>query len=106
MNIPKRTVSKIVRENQTKPEFAKLCAETRTDFSQRAGKIIDLALTRLENDINDPDKIIPVNHLTTVIGTLFDKRALAQGQPTQNVGIIGDDDIAKLAEIAGYEKRK
>lgn len=46
-----------------------------------------------------------VKAITTAIGTLFDKKALADGQPTNRVDIIGDDKIAKLAELAGYEKR-
>lgn len=46
-----------------------------------------------------------VKALTTAVGTLYDKRALAQGTPTENVKIIGGEKLDKLAELAGYEKR-
>ena len=46
-----------------------------------------------------------VKAITTAIGTLFDKKALADGQPTTRVDVIGDDMLAKLAELAGYERK-
>lgn len=47
-----------------------------------------------------------IKAITTAVGTLFDKKALADGQPTDRVDIIGEDKIAKLAELAGYAKQK
>lgn len=43
--------------------------------------------------------------LTTAIGTLYDKRALSQGELTQNVGFATNFDIDKLAEISGFAKK-
>ncbi len=47
-----------------------------------------------------------IKAITTAIGTLYDKRALAQGNATQNINVIGDDKLAKLAELAGYERKQ
>lgn len=87
LNIAESTVRKIVKENKDKPEFTKLCEEKRADFSEKADIIINKALSRLERDISNEDKDIPVNHLTTVIGTLFDKKALIDGNATEKVSI-------------------
>ncbi len=87
LKMPQRTVEKIVKDNKDKEEFAKLCDEKRSDFAKSADRIIFKALQRLEKDIDDEEKQIPVNHLTTVIGTLFDKKALAEGNATENVKV-------------------
>ena len=87
LNIAESTVRKIVNDNKDMSEFAKVCEEKREEFSAAASRIIGIALERLENDILDPEKNIPVNHLTTVIGTLYDKKALADGKTTDNVSI-------------------
>ena len=48
-----------------------------------------------------------VKAITTAIGTLYDKRALSDGNPTSSVQIMGDGvKIDKLAEIAGYERKQ
>ena len=84
LNIPVKTVEDIVKKHIDKPEFAKLRRDKRDEFADKATKIINSALERLENTIDDYENNIPVNHLTTVIGTLFDKRALTQGEATEN----------------------
>ena len=87
LGLPVSTVKKIVDENISDEKFAKLCNEKEQEFSRKASRIIDKALKRLEKDIDNEEKDIPVNHLTTVIGTLFDKKALADGNATENVSI-------------------
>lgn len=47
-----------------------------------------------------------IRAITTAIGTLYDKKALADGKPTGRTEFIGDDRLGKLAEIAGYERRR
>lgn len=44
--------------------------------------------------------------ITTAIGTLYDKKALADGKPTERTEIIGGEKLSKLAELAGYAKRE
>lgn len=87
LGIAESTARKIVKENRDKSEFAKLCEEKRVNFSEKADRVIDKAMKRLEREIDDENKDIPVNHLTTVIGTLYDKKALADGTATENVAV-------------------
>ncbi len=47
-----------------------------------------------------------IKAVTTAIGTLFDKKALSDGQPTERTEIIGGDRLSKLAELAGYERKQ
>jgi hypothetical protein len=43
--------------------------------------------------------------ITTAIGTLYDKRALARGETTQNIDFATNFDLNKLIDIAGYAKK-
>ena len=99
LGVPATTVTDIVARYKDEPEFAKLREEKRADFSAKASRIIDKALNRLEKDIDDEFKNIPVNHLTTVVGVLTEKKLLAEGKPTDNVEVSiklpeGIDDYA------------
>lgn len=87
LNLPVTTVKNIVDANKGKPEFVKLQNEKKKEFSKMAGRIIQKAAARLESELDNSEKDIPVNHLTTVIGTLYDKKALADGATTENVEI-------------------
>ena len=106
LGVAESTVRKIVKANRDKSEFAKLCEEKKETFSKKAEKIIDKALNRLERDIDNKDKDIPVNHLTIVIGTLTDKKLLLEGKPTARTELVGGDKLSKLAELAGYERKQ
>ena len=80
-------------------ELDELRTEKKKEFIEVASDIIRSAMERLAADIEDPEKDIPVNHLTTVIGTLYDKRALARGESTENTSVTfklpeGIDDYA------------
>ena len=86
-NMAESTVRKIVDDNKDKPEFKELCEEKREEFSKMASRLIEKAARRLEMTLDDEGKDIPANHLTTVIGTLYDKKALADGNATNNVSV-------------------
>ena len=88
LNMPQSTVCNIVNKNKDKEEFVKLGNEKREEFTQKATEIIDIALKRLKTTIEDKEIDIPVNQLTTAIGTLYDKRALARGESTENTAIV------------------
>jgi len=83
LDMAESTVRKIIDDNKDKEEFAKLCEKKTDEFVKKADSIIYKALNRLEKEL-DSDEKIPVNNLSTVIGTLYDKRALAKGDPTSN----------------------
>ncbi len=104
LNLPDRTVRDIIDKNKDSEYFAKLRKEKRSEFSEKASRIIDKALNRLERTIDDEEQNIPINHLSTVIGTLYDKRALSEGKPTENVKLSGID-MDKLAGLAGFVKK-
>lgn len=84
LNVPVGTVEDIYKRNIKKEEFAKLRKEKTEEFADKASIIIDKALKRLEEALDDKEEKIPVNNLSTVIGTLYDKRALAKGESTIN----------------------
>ena len=88
LGVPEATVRKIVDENKDKAEFAKICEKKKEEFADKASRIIDKALARLEEAIENKDEYIPVNQLTTAIGTLYDKRALAKGESTCNTKVV------------------
>lgn len=105
LNMPYSTVKDIVDSNIDKAEFKKLREEKESEFSEKASRIIDLLLERVENEVLDDEKEIPLNHLTTALGTLYDKRALSRGEMTQNLGFATNLSLDKLAEISGFAKK-
>jgi hypothetical protein len=46
-----------------------------------------------------------IKDLTTAIATLYDKRALNQGDSTQNIDFATNFNLDKIIDIAGYTKR-
>lgn len=100
LNMPFSTVKKIVEDNKDKAEFAKVCEQKREEFSDKASVIIDLLLNRLTKEVADEEKDIPINHLTIALGTLYDKRALAKGESTENTKITFElpPEVDKYAE--------
>ena len=106
LGLPESTVRKIVEDNKETDEFKKLCEQKQEEFSEKASVIIDMLLNRITETVADDEKDIPLHHLTTAIGTLYDKRALSRGEMTQNVGFATNLSIDKLAEISGYTKKE
>lgn len=100
LNIPITTVEKIYKDNKDKDEFVKLCNEKKDEFTEKATRLIDKALNRLEKALDDNEEKIPVNNLTTVIGTLYDKRNLAEGKATVNtdINIKMDKKVEELSQ--------
>ena len=105
LGMAESTIRKIVSDNKDREEFAELCDKKKEEFAEKTSRIIDKALARLEEAIENKEEYIPVNQLTTAIGTLYDKRALAKGEMTQNINFATNPEtIGKLLEIAGYSK--
>ena len=84
------SVEKIVKDNKDKDEYVKLCKDKRDTFAEKATQIIDILLERIIKEATDEEKDIPLNQLTTALGTVYDKRALAQGESTENTKITFD----------------
>lgn len=87
LNLPIKTVEQVYKTNIEKEEFAKLHKEKNEEFAETATRIINKAFKRLEKALDDECNDIAVNHLTTAIGTLYDKRALCNGESTNNTDI-------------------
>ncbi len=85
VGIHDKTVKKAVMENP------KLYEQKKSEFIEKATKIIDKAMDNLDKALDKDD--IPVNNLTTVIGTLYDKRALAKGEATTNTTFKVDINV-------------
>lgn len=100
LDMPFNTIKDIVEREKDKPEFVKLLIEKQAEFTETATRIINKALNRLEREIENEENDIPVNQLTTAIGTLYDKRALAKGESTENTKITFDlpPEVDKYAE--------
>lgn len=90
LNMAITTVEKIVKDNKDKDEFVKLCKDKKDTFVEKADKIIDILLERIIKESTDEEKDIPLNQLTTALGTVYDKRALAKGESTENTKITFD----------------
>lgn len=84
LNIPQRTVEDIYKRNIKKEEFTKLREKKQDEFVEKANRIIEKAMNRLEKTLDNEEKDLAINNLSTVIGTLYDKRALAKGDSTEN----------------------
>ena len=84
LNLPQSTVEDIYKRNIEKEEFLKLREEKQEKFVEKATRIIDKALNRLERALDNEEEKLAINNLSTVIGTLYDKRALAKGESTAN----------------------
>lgn len=90
LNMAVSSVKKIVADNKDKPEFAKLCQDKKNTFVEKADEIIDILLERIIREATDKEKDIPLSQLTTALGTVYDKRALAKGESTENTKITFD----------------
>lgn len=101
LNIPASTLSGWLKAKarDSPDEFEELRNKKKKDFIDRSSELIDLAFDKLQDKLSGDDDI-PVNHLTTVIGTLYDKRALAKGENTENMQVEFKlpKDMMKYAE--------
>lgn len=74
--ISDKTVKKIIENNPKEYEKKKEL------FSDYCDRLIYKALGKLDKELDKEN--IPINNLTTVIGTLYDKMRLATGESTEN----------------------
>lgn len=98
LEIPISTVEKLVKEHIKDEEFVKLWNEKKEEFATKADVIIYQAMDRLIKKLDSEDDI-PVNQLTTAIGTLYDKKAMAQNgditndAPRLQINIVDHSDL-------------
>lgn len=98
LDIPEQTVEKIVKEHIKEQEFRELWDKKKEDFTTKADIIIYKAMDRLVEQL-DNQKNIPVNQLTTAIGTLYDKKIISQtgvlgnDTPSVQINIVNNDNL-------------
>lgn len=87
-----KTCKKIVEENPKK------YMDEKEKFIETTTRLINKALKKLDEGL-DKDNI-PINNITTAIGTLYDKRALAKGESTSNdnITIQMSDEVKELSK--------
>ena len=123
MNIPLSTIGSWLRSlpadglddlrEEKRREAVEAAAEAvkqaELDFVDTTTRIMDKGLELLEMMLDDElaarqngesDGKMTVNQVTTAIGTLYDKRALAKGETTQNaaVTVLLPDDVRMYGE--------
>lgn len=86
LGVPYTTVDQWLKKMPDKDGFEALRKIKKAEFIEKSSEIMDLALARLKERLEN-DKPVPVNHLSTVIGTLYDKQALAAGEATENTKV-------------------
>lgn len=96
LGIPDSTVEKLVKEHIKDQEFRELWAKKKEDFATKADLLIYKAMDRLNKELDSEDKI-SVNNLSTVIGTLYDKRTIANngGTPNVEIKIVDNSNLEK-----------
>ena len=86
LGVPGTTVEGWIKNMPDKDGFEALRAIKKAEFIEKSSEIMDLALARLKEKL-DSGASRQINHLATVIGTLYDKQALAAGDSTQNTSV-------------------
>ena len=91
--IAESTCRDLVRHNKDKQEFIELRDKKNEYFIQESTQIINKILNRLEKEI-DSGKA-NVGTLSTTLGILYDKRALASGEATNNTAFNVNIKVVK-----------
>lgn len=100
LGFPENSVKHIYYKNYDKAEFVEFRNKKKAEFNDKASKIIDKALKRLDKEL-DNDKSIPVNSLSTVIGTLHDKinmggtQISVTGSPDYEIVVVDNSHLEK-----------
>ena len=104
LKVPVTTVGKIVRANKDKPEYVKLCQDKKEEFAEESSIVINMLLEavkiKAQKLLDDGEALdgTKLTEITTSLGTLFDKRALTQGESTTNVTFKLPDEVREFAK--------
>lgn len=84
-NISHQTVYNIVKDEKNQKMLNKYITETRNNFSKKTSILIDKAIDKLNDKIEDEE--VNTKDLVTTIGILYDKNRLENNQSTSNNSI-------------------
>ncbi len=112
LKIPKATLSqwhncktqgaKKIKDEMNKEEYERIRTQKKQGFIEKASEIIEKTLLRLDKQIEDESERISARDLSVILGTIYDKRALASSEATEIIG--GGITIEKLiSQVEGEE---
>lgn len=86
LKIPANTLRQWKKDAEKSEDFIELRKEKRAEFVERAwetiGNALKLADRRIKNALESGEEL-PLRELSTYIGTMYDKAALASGEETE-----------------------
>ena len=90
MRIPSNTLRQWKKDAEKSEDFIELRKEKRAEFVERAwetiGNALKLADRRIKNALESGEEL-PLRELSTYIGTMYDKAALASGEETERAEV-------------------
>lgn len=97
LDMPRTTVQSLVEAHYNDKEFIELRHKKEEEFVERANHLIFKSMNIMNNELDTMENI-PINQLTTAIGTLYDKKMMAQ------TGIMGNDTPSVQINIVNNEQ--
>lgn len=83
-NISRSRFYQVVRDKRNKDLLEESIKKNKQNFTKKCDVIINKALKRLNNELDNPNAEININQLTTALGILYDKSRLEDGLSTAN----------------------
>lgn len=103
MGIPSNTLRQWKKDAEKSEDFIELRKEKRAEFVERAwetiGNALKLADRRIKNALENGEEL-PLREISTYIGTMYDKAALAAGEETERAEVR----ITMSGELEDYAK--
>lgn len=103
MGIPSNTLRQWKKDAEKSEDFIELRKEKRAEFVEKAwetiGNALKLADRRIKNALESGEEL-PLRELSTYIGTMYDKAALASGEETERAEVR----ITMSGELEDYAK--
>lgn len=103
MGIPSNTLRQWKKDAEKSEDFIELRKEKRAEFVERAwetiGNALKLADRRIKNALESGEEL-PLREISTYIGTMYDKAALASGEETERAEVR----ITMSGELEDYAK--
>lgn len=86
-HITKQGIYQMIKREKGGEIYNECINEMDANFKDRCAILIEKALMRIENDIENEDKEINISQLATLTGILYDKSRLEKGLSTENKAI-------------------
>ncbi len=97
LGYPKSSIQYIVERHIEDEDFVKIRLKKEEEFVRKANHLIFKSMYKMNKELEEQEHI-PINQLTTAIGTLYDKKMMAQ------TGIMGNDTPSVQINIVNNEE--